>query len=123
MQGWDVDPKTGDYKMVNGAPSQTDSLLLPAYYRFKIQRGKWLYAPDTDYGSDFGSVKKRPGVAANEVMENIGERALQPILDDARAKSITITSTPAGRHGFDLATKIIDAQGEVQQTVFKGLGL
>ena len=47
--GWDIDPVTGDYKMVGGAPSNTSSLTLPAYYRLKISRQQWMYAPNDKY--------------------------------------------------------------------------
>lgn len=122
-QNWDRDPHTGDYKMEKGAPIQTNSLLIPAYHRLKVKRTQWLYAPDPGYGSDFYLVKKRANTNANTQLENIAERALQPMVDDGRANTITVTVDANTRNGAGMTTKIVDAQGEVEQTTFKGLGL
>lgn len=53
MQTWEVDPKTGDYVLVNGSPKETNSLKMAAYFRMRTRRDQWLYAPDNKYGSKF----------------------------------------------------------------------
>jgi phage gp46-like protein len=120
-QDWSIDPKTGDWVIEKGSPIETDSLLVPAYYDLKIQKGKWLYATAKE-GSEFHTIKKNPTVGGKKIMENIGEKALQVMLDDGRASSITVTAEAPARGVFDLTTKIVDAQGNVDKTTFKGIG-
>lgn len=108
--------------MSGGAPEQTNSLKLPAYYRVKIKRGQWLYAPDSSYGSDYHTLKKRPSINSNSLLENIGANAVQPIVDDGRAKSIEVQVTENGRHATGLKCKIIDASGQVELVTFPGIG-
>jgi len=122
-QGWMVDPITGDYVMSGGSPVQSNSLVLPAYYRLKTKRTKWLYAPDNEYGSDYYTVLKRPASNSNTKLENIGAVALQPLVDDGRAKSVELTVTQNTRGGTELKTAIVDASGEIQTFVFNGLGV
>ena len=57
-QYWSLDPATGDYVLNGGAPVQITNLQIPAYYRWKIKRTRWLYAPNNKYGSDFFMLKK-----------------------------------------------------------------
>lgn len=114
---WVINPKTGDYVMTNGSPTDDDSLIYPAYYRVKIDRTRWMYAPETSYGSDFWTVKKRFGPNDVNSGVNIAERALQPMIDDGRASDIAIDFlTPRGRNDIELQVNITDAKGE-QQTL------
>lgn len=109
----EVDPTSGDYVITNGNLTRDETLLFPAYARLKIQRGKWLYAPNSDYGSDFGLVKKRSASAA-PVLQNIALRALQPILDDGRAVDAEATVLPSnGRHDAQLEITIQDRNQQV----------
>ena len=123
MQSWNINPTTGDYVMKNGQPEQTNSLNVPAYFRLKVKRKKWLYAPDTKYGSDFYTIQKRPSDSANQRFENTAVKALQPIVDDGRAIQVEATVTQNVRSGTALDTTIIDATGEVETQTFKSLGL
>jgi phage gp46-like protein len=112
---WRINPKTGDYVMVNGAPVDDPSLIYPAYYRVKAERTRWLYAPDTNWGSDLYTVKKR--FTSNEVnpLTNIVKRALQPMVTDKRAKSTSVDFlAPAGLNDTQMNATIVDAQGEPQ---------
>lgn len=113
---WRIDPKTGDYIMVNGAPVEDESLVYPAFYRIKVRRTQWMYAPNTKYGSDFYTVKKhfRP----NEInsLTDIALKALQPLEDDGRALSVDAEfNSSNGRNDAQLSLKITDAMGQVQQ--------
>lgn len=123
MQTWNIDPDKKDYIMVGGSPQQTNSLQVPAYFRLKVKRNKWMYAPDSQYGSDYYTLVKRPASNSNTRLENIGAVALQPLVDDGRAKSVELTVTQNVRHGTALQTSIVDASGEIETTTFKGLGL
>lgn len=112
---WQIDARTGDYIMTNGAPLDDPSLIYPSYYRLKTERSHWLYAPDDQYGSDFYVQKKR--FTANDVnpYSNIAEQALQPIIDDGRALDVSVNFlSPLGRNDIELSTTIVDAQGQPQ---------
>lgn len=120
---WKIDPKTGDAIMENGSPVEDDSLIYPAYYRLKVRRTQWMYAPDTEYGSDFYTVKKR--FNPNEVVSltNIAESALAPMVEDGRASSVEANFlTPAGRNDVQLSVTIIDAQGQPQTLNLPAVG-
>lgn len=116
-QNWNLNPKIGDYVMVGGDPQQTDSLTIPSYIRLKTMRTKWLYAPDTEYGSDFYLVKKRRTNENASTLESMAARAQQPIVDDGRASSISVTTTAVARQGVQLESDITDARGKVETLV------
>lgn len=119
MKNWDINPITGDYVMVGGAPTQTKSLKIPAYIRLKVKRGLWLYAPDAQYGSDYHLIKHQTN---NNIIETTGISALQPLVDDGRASNITVETTDARRGGVALKTRIVDAQGEPEDIIFRPIG-
>lgn len=119
---WVIDPATGDYVMQNGAPVLSADLTYPAYYRCKIPRKKWLYAPDSNYGSDFATQYKQ--ISSNtSVLEAIATRAMQPIIDDGRAAAISVTTLQRSRTGTQLQTDITPVVGEVQTIQFDPIGL
>lgn len=122
-QNWLNDPATGDYVLSGGSPVQTDSLQVPAYYRLKIQRNTWLYQPDTSYGSNFKSVKKRPSGGDTNDLENIAIAALQPILDDGRATAITVSTNQTTRATVSLETIIYKQRGVFDQLNIPSLGV
>jgi phage gp46-like protein len=121
MQTWQMDPTIGDYVMDSGAPEQTNSLQVPAYFRMKIKRTKWMYAPDKNYGSDFYTIAKRPSENGNQRLEGVAIKALQPLVDDGRAQQVTANVTENTRNGAAMDTVIVDASGQVEQTTFKGI--
>lgn len=122
-QNWNIDPVTGDYVLVGGAPEQTDSLTIPAYIRLKTTVGQWLYAPDTKYGSRFALIKKRPTGRDTNKVENAAAVALQPILDDGRAVSITVDTTSANRTSVGLKVLIEKQRGVFDQLDIPSLGV
>ena len=123
-QSWDIDPVTGDYVMVGGAPAQTDSLKIPAYFRLKIPRGNWLYAPDRNkYGSNFHLVTKRQTTGDSSQLEAIAANALQPLADDGRASSIEIQTVTVARQGIGLETQIVKSNGQIDQLILPSLGV
>jgi phage gp46-like protein len=122
-QNWDIDPATGDYLQTGGAPIETDSLRVPAYYRLKIKAGKWMYAPNDAYGSTFNEIKKRQTGRDSSRVENAAAVALQPILDDGRAVSITIESLSANRNTVSLRAYIERQRGVVDQLEIPSLGV
>lgn len=111
-QNWNLDPKDGDYIMKGGAPEQTDSLRIPAYFRWKIPQGSWLYAPDPGYGSRFRTIGKKPPGGDLTPIEQAGSSALQPLLDDGRAMAITVEATNSiNRNGANIGARIERSRG------------
>lgn len=123
MQSWQMDPTKGDYVMDGGAPVETNSLQVPAYFRLKIKRKKWLYAPDDKYGSDYYTLKKRPATNGAAIIENIGIAALTPLTQDGRATRVDVVADVFNRNGAALTTTIVDASGQEETVTFPGLGV
>lgn len=123
-ESWQIDPGTRDFVQVNGSPVATDSLTNPAFYRLRIPRGGWMYAPDDQYGSDFGTVRKRFNGADIAGLVNIAQQALQPIIDDGRATSVTIipaTTQTGDRSMASFQTDIVDNQGNLETLILPPL--
>jgi len=122
-QNWNLNPATGDYVMSGGSPEETDSLKIPAYIRMKVTVNQWLYAPDSSYGSRFSQIKKRPTGRDASRIENAAAVALQPILDDGRALSITVETTSSNRTSVGLKTAIERQRGVFDQLEIPSLGV
>lgn len=121
---WQIDPKTGDYLMTKGAPVDDSSLIYPAYYRLKVKRTQWLYAPNDQYGSDFYTIKKRFNPGDVNPLANIGAVALQPIIDDGRASDVDVTyRTSQSLNDTQLSAVITDAQGQPQTLNLPSIGV
>ncbi len=117
-ESWQINPTSGDYVMEGGSPVPSESLTIPAYYRLKVQRGRWLHAPDDGYGSDFYLIRKRFNGGDLSGLQNIAEKALQPMIDDGRASDVEVTpnrSQQTSRNNSLLGIKIADAQGQVEE--------
>lgn len=124
-ESWDINPMTKDYLQKDGSPVPTESLTVPAFYRLVIGRGRWLYAPDDKYGSDFYLIKKRFNGGDLSGLQNIGEKALQPIVDDGRASAVDIIPDPAqqgSRYNSFLKVQITDSQGKVENLNLPPIG-
>lgn len=120
---WRINPKTGDYIQVNGAPVEDTSLIYPAFYRLKVKRSQWLYAPDARYGSDLHTVKKRFNPNDVNPLTDLCVRALAPMVDDGRALSTETTFlAPIGRNDVQMQTVITDAQGTPQTLNLPAIG-
>jgi len=95
---WFIDPANGDYVLQNGNPIKDESLQFPAYARLKIKKAGWMYAPNADYGSDYSTVRKRTNTSQT-LLESIGKKALQPLIDDGRALDIKFELDQSSRNG------------------------
>lgn len=125
MSSWNINPATGDYVMENGAPVPTESLTVPAYYRLKAQRGRWMYAPDSEWGSDFYLIKKRNTMNADQALIQVGEKALKPIIDDGRARNIEVVRPDeqgGSRNNAALDVSITTIEGQVQELNLPSVG-
>lgn len=119
---WDRDPKTGDYIMTGGAPKLTaeNDLRIPAYHRLKIQRRRWLHAPDSSYGSSLADVKKNSSGAV-QLTQTLAEQALAPIVEDKRATTATAEVTDQTRDGIAFTASLVDANDHVQSIDLPGI--
>lgn len=119
---WLINPVNGDYEIANGSPIVDDSLQFPAYVRLKVQRGKWLYAPNAEYGSDLGLIQKQTK-RTPALIENVSLRALQPIIDDGRAEDIVVVQTGNARFGEEMQVTILDKNQQSQTLTLNPLGM
>lgn len=120
---WVIDPSSGDYVMTNGQPTDSADLSFPAYYRLKIKRQKWMYAPDSNYGSDFYKLQRNLTTKPQLALEKIAARALQPIVDDGRATSIGVDVTQVARSGVAITCAISSGQTVISTLNLNGLGV
>ena len=109
--------------MLKGAPSQTDDLTIPAFIRLKAKRTKWLYAPDKKWGSDYYTMNKNRASQTPGIGESIGTKALQPMVDDGRADSITVTAVVRTQYGLGVQIDIETVTGQQQQILFLPIGV
>lgn len=121
MSSWKLDPATGDYVVEGGNPVTDETLKTPAYIRLKVQRLRWLYAPSSQYGSDYYASHIR--IRSTEDLEKIGNKALKPLVDDLRAKSAEVITTAAARGSVELQARIVDDLGQVEVLTFTPLGV
>ncbi len=119
MQTWEVNPTSGDYVLVNGSPKETDSLKMAAYFRMRVRRDQWLYAPNNKYGSKFHELKRNQIQNGPTFIEAVAEDALQPIVDDGRATEIEITGSFTARNNAALEVAITDSSGNIERIVFE----
>lgn len=123
MKSWNINSNTGDYVVERGAPVETESLQLPAFYRLKIKRGQWMYAPNKVYGSNLYLLLKNQSSKSASAVESATLDALQPILDDGRAETIDALIQESSRHGLGVQINILDNAGDVERFAFQGLGV
>jgi len=121
MQNWKINPATGDYVIESGKPVETNELTIPAYIRLKVKRKGWMYAPDDNYGSDLHTLTRKQTNRTPSAIENLAARALAPIVNEQRAKSITVDFAASARHGVGLETKIINSRGQIEQLNLKAI--
>lgn len=118
-----VDPKTGDYILEGGSPQETNSLAIPAYVRWKVKRNTWMYAPNDQYGSDFHTLNKLKRSSDATLFENVGARALAPIVEDGRADNIDVELRQRSSTGICLNAKITKADGRIDNLEIEPLGV
>ncbi|KGQ36070.1 hypothetical protein JP34_00860 [Gallibacterium anatis] len=102
----EISPLTGDYTL-----SQTDTLQNAVYIRLTTPLGSWW--ADGRVGSLLHLIqrekdKERVGLLAQQY----AEEALQPLLDDGRAKSITVDYQQPHNGTLQLFISVIDARGK-----------
>jgi phage gp46-like protein len=119
---WLIDPITGDYVINKGNPVRDDTLQFPAYARLKIRRGSWMYAPNSDYGSDYSTVRKRTNTT-QALLESIGNKALQPMIDDGRASEVVFSLDQSSRNGESQICSIVDTDSNILSFELPSVGV
>lgn len=104
-----LDPTTGGY----AAGSRTDTLANAVYLRLTTPLGSWW--ADPALGSRLHELQREKDVSRVAVLaRQYAEQALQPLLDDGRARSITVTTSRAQPGRLALAIEVVDASGQVR---------
>ncbi|EKF5087578.1 phage GP46 family protein [Salmonella enterica] len=106
-----LSPDTGDY-----TGSRTQTLENAAYLRLKTPLGSWWAAPSL--GSRLHELEREKDRQRVYVLaRQYAQQALQPLTDDDRATSVTVTSTRYKSGWLYLHVEIMTAAGE--KVVFK----
>ncbi|MFZ4216684.1 phage GP46 family protein [Enterobacter ludwigii] len=102
-----IDTRTGNY-----TGSQTSTLQNAVYLRLTVPIGSWW--ADPTLGSRLYLLKREKDVArVRTLARQYAEQALQPILDDGRASSITVTANHPANGLLILLIEVTQANGEV----------
>lgn len=105
-----INPHSKDYEVDQntGKPIEDTGLRTPAFFRLRIPRQRWLYAPDNQYGSDFFDLKKNITSSFGSRLVDVAARALQQFLDESRATDVEIEIVERSRHGAGLNIRILE---------------
>lgn len=117
-QNLKIDPKTGDYVIVDGRPVEDNSLSTPAYIRVKAKRTQWLFAPDQQWGSDFYLYHRRHLVQDDQNMLATAAAALQPLIDAGRATSVTVVEDASNRSNYQLTATLTQSDQQTTPLTF-----
>ena len=112
MDAW-IDPATGDYDQQAGAVTRDPAggLANAVYLRLETPLGS--YWTDATLGSRLHELQREKDLARVAVLaRQYAEQALQPILTDGRATSISVTSERAGNGRLNLLIEVTAASGE-----------
>ena len=108
-----ISPLSGDYVIVNDVPvaDPAGGLANAVYLRLMTPLGGWW--ADPTLGSRLHELVREKDVPRVQILaKQYAETALQPILDDGRAKSITITVEQPFYGRLNMEIEVIDARGE-----------
>lgn len=101
-----LDPSTGGY-----TGQRTTSLSNAVYIRLQTPLGS--YWADPTLGSRLHELKREKDVArVYTLAKQYAEQALQPLVDDRRAKSVTVTTQSLRKGWLLLLIDIVDASGK-----------
>lgn len=103
-----LDPTTADY-----AGTSTTTLANAVYLRLKTPLGFWW--ADPTLGSRLHELQREKDVPrARTLAVQYAEQALQPLVDDKRASSVTVTALDGQPGWLILLIEVIDATGNPQ---------
>lgn len=118
---WALDPASGDYLVEGGNPRASTNLDVPIYIRLKTHRTKWLYAPNTQYGSDFYLNRKHQTASIGSLALNIATAAVKNLIDEGRALQIDLESNGVSRNGEGLTVTYQDKNGKENEFILVGI--
>lgn len=119
------DQTTGDYVVdSDGRPVLDSTLGPPMRTRIVAHRTRWMYAPNSDWGSDMYRYKRRRSTDFSDGLgESIVAKALEPMQKDGRADNIEVETQFTKRGGVALKTTYFDRQKQEENTVITPVGV
>jgi phage gp46-like protein len=117
-----INPQTKDYQIVGGNAVQDTSLDTPIYIRLKVQRTKWLYAPDASYGSDFYKQTKKSSTTGANTSQIEAISALQPMVDDGRILSLRTDLVSQSRFSTAIKLTYLQSSNSADQVTIVPIG-
>jgi phage gp46-like protein len=117
MDTW-INPVTGDYELLDGAFTRDpgNGLANAVYIRLMTPLGS--YWGDAALGSRLHELQREKDLLRVSVLaKQYSEQALQPIIDDGRARSIDVTVEQLHNGRLHLLIEVVDAAG--QRITFK----
>ncbi|TXG76830.1 MAG: hypothetical protein E6R11_07375 [Rhodocyclaceae bacterium] len=112
MDAW-LNPVTGDYVLAAGTPQRdpADGLANAVYLRLMTRRG--AYWADPTLGSRLHELQREKDLPRiSRLAVQYAQQALQPILDDGRARAIDITTEQPGNGRLHLLIEVTAANGQ-----------
>lgn len=122
----DRDQATGDYveDESTGKPTTTEGLGPAIRTRIRAHRGRWMYAPNPEWGSDFYAYKKKKSIDFRDGLgESIATKALEPLVNDGRADNIEVETQFSNRGGVAYGVRLLDRKKRVEYTVTTPIGV
>lgn len=102
-----LDPRTGDY-----AGTRTNNLANAVYLRLMTPLGQ--YWADKQLGSRLHELQREKDLSRVAVLaRQYSEQALQPLIKDGRATSVTVTTSHPQSGWLMLHIDVTDASGQV----------
>lgn len=109
-----INPLTQDYVINSGAAVRDVGGGLGNAVYLRIMTPLGSYWADKTLGSRLHELQREKDVARVEVLaKQYAQQALQPLLDDGRAKSIAVAVQRPGNGRMHLLVEVIAASGEV----------
>ena len=112
MDAW-IDPATGDYVIINGSPQRDPAhgLANAVYLRLMTPLGS--YWADAKLGSRLHELQREKDISRVAVLaKQYAEQALAPIVADARATNIDVSTERHGNGRMNLLIEVTKADGE-----------
>jgi phage gp46-like protein len=118
---WKLDSNSGDYVLNSKGNAVIDTTFAtPAIIRLRAQRTQWMYAPDINWGSDYYTTTVR--LNNSKLLDNIGTRALQPLVTEGLALNVQVQTVAASRINFTQQATIVENNGQQTTVNFSPVG-